>query len=119
MRSGAGLKGAAARRAQTTQAPQGASGASDRGAQRVCARLAAGALEGFAADPSQLFINERPGFGVSSAEPLSAYKRLITYKSLSEIFLASFAKCTGRDSRERSERESGRGTTERSAPAEI
>ncbi|CDK40869.1 hypothetical protein BN903_47 [Halorubrum sp. AJ67] len=28
-------------------------------------------------------------------------------------------KRTGRDSRERSERESGRGTTERSAPAEI
>ena len=42
---GAGLKRAAARAAQATEAPQGASETSDRGAQRACAALAAGALE--------------------------------------------------------------------------
>ena len=63
---GAGLEGAAGRRAQATQALEGANGVSDRSAQRAVRVLAAGALEEFADDPQSTIykqtaeITERP-----------------------------------------------------------
>ena len=75
-RCGAGLKGAAVRRAQAKRAPQGANEVSDRGARRACARRTAGALAVFAADP--LAITDKRALGtlaVFAAGPLATMDR--------------------------------------------
>ena len=88
MRWGAGLKGAAARRAQATQALEGASSASDRSAQRACARLAAGALEVFGVDSESTIYKRAAG----ALEAFVADLRQLIYKRVagpSEVFTAS------------------------------